>query len=160
VSDASDADLRWVRRVIAAASASRAAGSHPFAAAVVDADGTVVAEGHNAHAVDRTSHAEMVVLRRASAERPAERLRTATLYSSAEPCAMCAGAAYWTGVGRVVYALSESRLLALTGAHPDNPTLVLPCRAVFATGQRPVEVVGPMLEDEATVPHLGFWRAA
>jgi len=70
---------------------------------------------------------------------------------------MCAGAAYWTGIGRVVYGLSEVRFLGLTGNHPDNPTLSLPCRDVFARGQRPVEVVGPMMEDEAAEAHQGFW---
>jgi len=158
MSEATAFDLDWLRRAIAASAQSLANGHHPFAALVVDPDGSVLAEGHNAHDVDRTSHAEMVALRRASMDWPIERLRTATLYSSAEPCAMCAGAAYWSGVGRVVYALSESRLLTLTGAHPDNPTLALPCRTVFAAGQRPIEVIGPLLEDEAATPHLGFWR--
>jgi len=64
---------------------------------------------------------------------------------------MCAGAVYWSGIARVVYALSEIKLLALTGNHPENPTLSLPCRDVFAHGQRRIEVVGPMLEDEAAV---------
>ena len=71
---------------------------------------------------------------------------------------MCAGAIYWSGIGRVVYALSEERLLQLTGNHPENPTLSLPCREVFARGQRVIEVVGPMLEDEAVAPHKEFWR--
>ena len=65
--------------------------------------------------------------------RPAPRstpniLRSATLYSSAEPCAMCAGAIYWAGIGRLVYGLSEHGLRELTGNHPENPTLNLPCR--------------------------------
>lgn len=71
---------------------------------------------------------------------------------------MCAGAIYWSGIGRAVYALSEKRLLELTGNHPENPTLSLPCRDVFARGQRKIEVVGPMLEDEAAAPHQDFWR--
>ena len=71
---------------------------------------------------------------------------------------MCAGAVYWSGVSRVVYALSETRLLALTGNHPENPTLSLPCRDVFAHGQRPIDVLGPLLEDEAAEPHVGFWN--
>jgi len=71
---------------------------------------------------------------------------------------MCSGAIYWTGIGRVVYALSEAALLALTGDHPENPTLSLPCRDVFARGQRPVDVIGPLLEDEASLPHRGFWN--
>jgi tRNA(Arg) A34 adenosine deaminase TadA len=90
---------------------------------------------------------------------PPQELATATLYTSAEPCVMCAGAVYWSGIARVVYALSEIKLLALTGNHPENPTLSLPCRDVFSHGQRRIEVVGPMLEDEAAVPHKGFWRS-
>ena len=73
---------------------------------------------------------------------------------------MCAGAAYWTGLGRVVYGLSEKRLKALTGDHPENPTLDLPCRRVFDSGQRPVEVIGPLLEDEAAALHEHFWSQA
>lgn len=71
---------------------------------------------------------------------------------------MCAGAIYWSGIGRVVYGLSEERLLALTGNHPENPTLRLPCREVFARGQRTIKVIGPLLEDEAAAVHAGFWR--
>src|SRR5258708_34351040 len=93
-----------------------------------------------ASSTDRTAHAELRALRFAAGE--PERLKGATLYSSAEPCAMCAGGAYWAGVARVVYALSEAKLLSLTGSHPENPTLSLPCREVFARGQRAVEEIG------------------
>ena len=54
-------------------------------------------------------------------------------------------------------ALSEHRLLQLTGDHPENPTFSLPCREVFARGQRKVEVLPPALEDEAARAHEGFW---
>ena len=84
-------------------------------------------------------------------------MKGSTLYTSAEPCVMCSGAAYWAGIDRVVYALSEYRLLGLTGDHPENPTFSLPCREVFARGQRTIEVSGPHLEDEASVVHEGFW---
>jgi tRNA(Arg) A34 adenosine deaminase TadA len=84
-------------------------------------------------------------------------LKGATLYSSAEPCAMCAGAIYWAGIGRLVYGLSEHRLRGVTGNHPENPTLDLPCREVFRSGQRAIEVVGPLLEDEAEALHAGVW---
>ena len=62
--------------------------------------------------------------------------------------------------GRVVYGLSEHRLKQITGDHDENPTLDLPCRTVFAAGQRPVEVIGPMLEDEAAAQHDGVWGKA
>jgi tRNA(Arg) A34 adenosine deaminase TadA len=71
---------------------------------------------------------------------------------------MCAGAIYWTGIGRVVFALAEAGLFQFTGNDAENPTLDLPCREVFARGQRPIEVLGPLLEDEAAVVHEGFWR--
>jgi tRNA(Arg) A34 adenosine deaminase TadA len=150
-------DTAWVRRAIALAAQSRAGGNHPFASLVVDAEGNVLAEAGNAHNVDCTCHAEMNAVRVASAKYSAAQLRTATLYSSAEPCAMCAGGVYWSGIGRVVYGLSEARLLALTGNHLENPTLSLSCREVFARGQRQVEVTGPLLEDEAAAVHAGFW---
>src|SRR5450830_515562 len=151
-------DKHFLTRALTLAQQSRDEGHHPFAALVVDANGEVIAEAMNASSSDRTAHAEMNALRQASSQLNPAELAGATLYSSAEPCAMCAGATYWAGVGRVVYALSEASLLALTGSDPENPTLSLPCRQVFATGQRPTEVIGPVREAEASVAHAGFWR--
>jgi tRNA(Arg) A34 adenosine deaminase TadA len=94
---------------------------------------------------------------RASQTYPTEFLRDCTMYTSAEPCAMCAGAAYWAGIGRVVYGLSENQLKEITGNHPENPTLDLPCHVVFEAGQRRVEVIGPMLIEEAASLHQGVW---
>jgi tRNA(Arg) A34 adenosine deaminase TadA len=73
---------------------------------------------------------------------------------------MCAGTQYWAHIGRLVYGMSERDLLALTGAHPENPTLDLPCREVFARGQKPIEVIGPVREVEADIAtlHRGFWH--
>jgi tRNA(Arg) A34 adenosine deaminase TadA len=158
---ATDRDLQYLRHAIALAAVSKARGKHPFAAVIVDDRDEVLAEAGNVFGWpdgDATGHAELIAVRAASRRFPPERLAQATLYSNAEPCAMCAGAVYWAGLGRVVYALSEARLLTLTGDHPENPTLALPCREVFSRGQRAIVVVGPLLEDEAAAPHLGFWR--
>jgi len=106
---------------------------------------------------DSTAHAERLVATQACTTLSADVLKKATLYSSAEPCAMCAGAIYWAGIGRLVYGLSEHRLRAVTGNHPENPTLDLPCREVFKSGQRATEVKGPLLEDEAEALHAGVW---
>jgi tRNA(Arg) A34 adenosine deaminase TadA len=154
-------DLRYLRRAIALSSQARACGRHPFGALVVGDDDEVIAEAGNAVGWpdgDATGHAELVAVREASRAFPPEQLARATLYTSAEPCAMCAGAVYWSGIARVVYGLSEPRLLALTGNHPENPTLSLPCREVFARGTRRILVLGPLMEDEAAAPHSGFWR--
>ncbi|MBC7393064.1 MAG: nucleoside deaminase, partial [Variovorax sp.] len=66
---------------------------------------------------------------------------------------------YWANIGRIVYGAEEADLLALTGDHPENPTLRLPCREVFASGQKAVEVIGPVpvLADEMIATHRGFW---
>ncbi|QXI24917.1 nucleoside deaminase [Pseudomonas iranensis] len=156
----SDLDLSLLRQTIALSQASKQRGRHPFAALVADRDGKVIAEaGNNSMPPegDPTQHAELVAVAAAAKRLSPTELEACTLYTSAEPCCMCAGAVYWTGVGRVVYALSEHALLGLTGDHPENPTFSLPCREVFAKGQRTVSVFGPMLEAEAAEPHKGFW---
>jgi tRNA(Arg) A34 adenosine deaminase TadA len=153
-------DHELLTRVFALAQRSREAGHHPFAAIVAGADGTIIAEAMNDSASERTAHAEMNALRQASARHSPAELAGATLYSNAEPCAMCAGGTYWTGAGRVVYGMSEASLLALTGSDPENPTLSLPCRDVFARGQRPTTVIGPLREDEARIAHAGFWTGS
>lgn len=153
-------DLALLRQSIALSDQSKARGRHPFAALVADAAGNIIASaGNNSMPPegDPTQHAELVAAAQAARVLPPEQLAGCTLYTSAEPCCMCAGAVYWTGIGRVVYALSEHKLLGLTGDHPENPTFSLPCREVFSRGQRQVEVVGPVLEDEAAAPHAGFW---
>lgn len=157
----SSGDLGHLRRALELASQARAGGQHPFGALVVDRDGRVVAEAGNCSLPpegDPTQHAELRAVAQAARQLAPADLAAATLYTSAEPCAMCAGAVYWCNIGRVVYALSEERLLQLTGDHPENPTFALPCREVFARGQRPTEVTGPVLEEEAAQVHVGFWR--
>lgn len=148
-----------MRRAIDIARRAREHGNHPFGALLADAAGTVLVEAENTviTEADVTGHAETNLIRRASAQLDAATRAAATLYTSTEPCAMCAGAIYWSGVSRVVFGLREGELRALTGSDPRNPTLALPCREVFARGQRPIEVIGPLLEDEARTVHDGFW---
>lgn len=138
---------------------AREAGNHPFASILVGPDGEILMTQHNAYMPDHdmTGHAERVLMTRASTTYPPELLRECTIYTSAEPCAMCAGAIYWTGLKRVVFGLTEKDLKKITGDHPENPTLDLPCHIVFEAGQREVEIIGPMLEEEAAAPHEGMW---
>jgi tRNA(Arg) A34 adenosine deaminase TadA len=149
----------FLRRAFAAARRARERGNHPFGAVLVGPDGTVLIEMENGYlpARDMTAHAERLLATRACTSYDPAHLARCTLYSSAEPCAMCAGAIYWAGIGRVVYGLGERELKALTGDHAENPTLDLPCRTVFAAGQRRVEVIGPLLADEAAAVHEGAW---
>ena len=134
-------------------------GRHPFGALLLAPDGeTVLAEQGN---IDTVHHAEATLARTASLNYPADYLAQCTLVTTFEPCAMCAGTVYWANIGRVVYGAEEKALLAITGDHPENPTLSLPCREVFARGQKKIEVIGPVAEvaDEMVATHRGFWEA-
>jgi tRNA(Arg) A34 adenosine deaminase TadA len=136
-------------------------GNHPFGALLVDESGAVLLEQGNVEVTSRdcTGHAETTLMRRSSQNYPKDFLATCTMYTTAEPCAMCAGAIYWGNVGRLVYGISERQLLAETGDDPRNPTLSLDCRTVFRAGQKPIEVIGPVPEVAAAVlaPHRTYW---
>jgi tRNA(Arg) A34 adenosine deaminase TadA len=156
----SELDEHFLRRSFEVARRAITHGNHPFGAVLVDRNRNVLIEAENGYlpARDPTAHAERLLATQACTTLSPNVLRTATLYSSAEPCAMCAGAIYWAGIGRLVYGLSEHRLRGVTGNHPENPTLDLPCREVFNSGQRATEVLGPLLEDEAEALHAGVWK--
>ncbi|MEY8875185.1 MAG: nucleoside deaminase [Leptothrix sp. (in: b-proteobacteria)] len=139
-------------------------GHHPFGAVLVAPDGhTVLLRQGN---VDAVNHAEAVLAREAARLYPHEFLWDCTLVTTVEPCCMCAGTQYWAHIGRLVYGISESDLLALTGNHAENPTLALACREVFARGQKAMQVWGPIgavdaaLADEITALHRDFWSGS
>src|SRR5260221_10943172 len=131
-------DAQFRRRSFDIARRAITHGNHPFGALLVDADGNVLIEAENGYmpSHDGTAHAERLLATQACTTIPADTLRNATLYSSADPCAMGAGAMDCAGIGRLGDALSEHRLRDITGDHPETPTLNWPCRGVFASGQR------------------------
>lgn len=152
-------DIQHLRTAIEVAQAARDHGNHPFGAILVDENNQVLLQAENTVVTecDCTGHAETNLMRLASQQFPSEKLATCTLYTSTEPCAMCAGAIHWGNVRRVVYALGEPDLYTIIGPSPEH--LMLPCREVFARSQRPVEVIGPAseLNAEARAVHEGFW---
>ena len=154
-----DTDLAFLRQSIALAQRARDKGNHPFGSVLVDNKGTVLLEGENSVNTDHdaTAHAESNLVRAACKLFDQKTLSRCTLYASTEPCPMCAGAIFWSGIGRVVYALSENELYRFA---PDSPEkLPLGCREVLAHGGRAVEVYGPIIEEEARRVHHGFWNA-
>lgn len=154
-------DLGHLRTAIEIAQNAREHGNHPFGAILVDEKNQVLLQAENTVVTesDCTGHAETNLMRFASQRFPPEKLATCTLYTSTEPCAMCAGAIHWGNVRRVVFALSEIDLYEIIGPAPEH--LMLPCREVFARSQRPVEVIGPAgeLSMEARAVHDGFWSS-
>jgi len=152
-----DEMLAHLRAANDVAREAAAHGHHPFGAVLVSADGKILMRQGN---VDVVRHAESELCRRAAAAYRPEFLWTSTLVTTFEPCAMCAGTLYWANVGALVYGVEEARLLALTGASPENPTMSLPSRTVLGSGQKRIAVHGPFaeVEEELIDPHLDFWR--
>ena len=156
----SDLDLRHLTRAIELAGSAREHGNHPFGSLLVDRNGEVVLEAENSVVTGRdvTAHAELNLVREASARFTPQQLGACTLFTSTEPCAMCAGAIFWSGIGRVVFALSSATLGAIVQDPTGALTLAMSCREVFDRGGRTVDVRGPLIEDQARVVHEGFWN--
>ena len=155
-----DLDGRYLRQAITLADKARERGNRPFGALIVAADGRVLAEGSNANGEsgDCTAHAELSAIRLASPLHRRDALATATLYSSAEPCVMCAGAIFWSAIGRVVYGIDAERLRVFRGERAEQRDAELSCRDVFAASPHAIECIGPALVEEASAPHIGFWK--
>jgi tRNA(Arg) A34 adenosine deaminase TadA len=154
----SDQIIRHLRRANAVAKRAAGFGHHPFGAILVGPDHeTVLLEQGN---VSTVNHAEAVLARTADMNFPAEYLAQCTLYTTVEPCAMCAGTMYWANIGRLVYGMDERRLLAFTGNSQENPTMDVSCRYLFEHSQKDIPVTGPVVEVEEEIAevHRAFWR--
>ena len=154
-------DGRYLRKAIVWSHAARRRGNRPFGAVVVSAAGEVLAEAfcNTAETGDVTGHAETNAVRTLG-ERKLSRdeLASATLYSSGEPCVMCAGAIFWSNIGRVVFGIDAERLRVFRGERQDQRDAELSCRDVFRASPHPIECIGPALIDEASAPHVGAWK--
>lgn len=142
-------DEEYTRRSIEMARRAAGNGNEPFGALLVH-DGEVVETAENSLVTDDdvTCHAETNLVRRAWGQFDAETFEEATLYSSTEPCAMCAGAIVNCGIGRVVYSAPADRAREVGG------------RAALAADFLPecgVEKVGPLLESEGLDVHRSCW---
>jgi tRNA(Arg) A34 adenosine deaminase TadA len=152
-------DEAFLRRAIGLARRAVEHGNMPFGAVLVDGAGEVVLEAENTSITehDPTGHAETNLMREAGRRFEPDYLQGCTMYTSCEPCAMCAGSVYWVGVRRVVYALDMPGLDAIVGADPKNPTPHLRADVVLNGGRFPIAVEGPALLGEARAVHEGFW---
>lgn len=158
--DLDDTDGTYLRQAIAWSCTARARGNRPFGAVVVSADGELLAEAYcnTTETGDCTGHAETNAVRQLSPRVGRDALAQATLYSSAEPCVMCAGAIFWSGIGRVVFGIDAERLRVFRGERAEQRDAELSCRDVFAASPHAIECIGPALVDEASAPHIGFWK--
>lgn len=143
----------FVRQAIELARQARRAGNHPFGSLLViddrialTAQNTVATDG------DPTAHAETNLVSKAIRHLSLEEIRRAVLYTSCEPCAMCAGKMYWAGIRSLVYALPAEELATLAGRD-----FLIPCAELFGRAVDSVDITGPLLLDEAREVHVGFW---
>lgn len=151
-------DVAYLERAVALAGEARDRGDHPFGALLVIPGGSVLEARNNVvTGADPTGHAETNLIR-LTGTLDAAALAGSVLYTSTEPCAMCAGAIYWSGVGRMVFALSAHDLNTMAANEEGVPPLRLPSREVFARGGRPIVVDGPADLPSATAVHQGFWN--
>eukprot|EP00039_Didymoeca_costata_P024023 m.9009 g.9009 ORF g.9009 m.9009 type:complete len:166 (-) comp3994_c0_seq1:6605-7102(-) len=151
-------DEALMRAAIQQGKESVAAGNHPFGAVLSMGKGNsdVVLKAQNTVVTDKdcTCHAELNLVRASTKRYTFDELAKSTLTTSTEPCAMCAGAIYWSGIGRVVYGCSGALLGDIAGEELD-----VSCRTVLSSGRlRKVEVVGPVLQEEAAEDHRTFWK--
>jgi tRNA(Arg) A34 adenosine deaminase TadA len=133
----------FLRLAIALAATARESGNPPFGSLLVGPDGTVIAEDHNTSITDKdiSAHPELKLAKWAARELDADTAAGTTMYTSCQPCGMCAGAIERSGLGRVVYALSGEQL---NGLKPGGGFAAVPQE-------------GPALYDEARVPVDGYY---
>ena len=142
-----------LRTVNLLAAKAKSKGKHPFAAVLIAEDAeTVLLSASN---ISTVRHAEIELAREAAEMYDADFLWRCTIATNFEPCAMCTGA----NIGRIVYGVSETELIKLTGSHKENPTLKLPCRDVIKAGFKQIEILGPYksVQDEILELHRNFW---
>lgn len=154
----------YLKRCIELSKEAVEEGNNPFGALLIDKNGSIIIESGNVEITEKdcTGHAETNVMKLASKKFSKEFLWDCTLYTTAEPCCMCTGAIYWGNVGSIVYGISESELLKLTGSDEKNPTFDIPCRDIIARGQKDIKVTGPindnkLIENIVNI-HKGFWK--
>lgn len=152
-------DGTYLRQAIHWADVGRSRGNRPFGAVIVSDAGEVLAQAwcDTGETGDCTGHAETNAVRMVSPKHSRDTLARATLYSSAEPCVMCAGAIFWSNIGRVVYGIDAERLRVFRGERAEQRDAELSCRDVFAASPHRIECIGPALIETASASHIGFW---
>ncbi|MFJ6575495.1 nucleoside deaminase [Streptomyces sp. NPDC091368] len=137
-------DHTLLRRAIALAAEARDGGDPPFGSLLAAPDGTVLAEERNTTLTDRdiTAHPELKLARWAARELDPVTAAATTMYTSCEPCGMCAAVIRQASLRRVVYALSGAQLLDIRPA-ADRP---------------PVPQDGPALLDEVRAAVEPYYR--
>lgn len=147
-------DNSYVRRAIDLARSAAEHGNTPFGSLLV-VDDTVVRTAENTTLTDDdiAAHPEFKLARWAAAElEPADRA-SCTMYTSTEPCPMCASAIVYAGLDRVVYSVAVD---SLADVRTDD-VIEIPCAEVVDRADGTATVEGPVLEDEGLAVHEEYF---
>lgn len=119
-------------------------GDAPYGAALVK-DGEVVAVAHNTvrQANDPSAHAEINVIRKLTSKLKNPSLEGYTLYTTGEPCPMCAAACVWTGISEIIYGASITDLVMV-----NQSQIEISCEEVIAKSFRNISVTKGVLREE------------
>jgi len=145
-------EKNFIREAIHLALKSAKAGNDPFGAVLVY-KGEIVgtSDDKSVKKSDPTAHAELNLIRSYCKKNKVFSLKGYSLYTSSEPCIMCSGAIYWSGISRVVFSVSQDTLKKYTKGK-SKPT----CRFCVNMGAHKIPVIGPMLEEEGLKVFDGF----
>jgi tRNA(Arg) A34 adenosine deaminase TadA len=134
------ADQTLLRRAIAIAAHAITVGDAPYGSLLADAEGAILIEAHNTVRRDNdiAAHPELKLARWAARELEAAAAARTTMYTSCQPCGMCAGGIVRSGLGRVVYAVSAEQFAGLN-LEPDWPAVAQEGPALFAEARIPLE---------------------
>jgi tRNA(adenine34) deaminase len=121
--EAENSDEYFMRQALKEASVAFDEAEIPIGAVIVQ-NNRIIARGHNQteRLNDCTAHAEIIALTSAFNYLGSKYLPDATLYVTVEPCLMCAGALYWSKIGKVVYGADDDK----NGYRRGNPASLLP----------------------------------
>lgn len=149
-------DKEFVRIAIRVAKESKIKGNLPFGCILINKRGEVILKGENTINTDNDclAHAEINLIREASKIYDYSYLNDCSIYTSDEPCPMCTSAIYWSGIGKLVYGLSKTKYYKIVGRDDPNWVFEMPTRELLEKGGRKLEVVGPLLEEEASTVHM------
>lgn len=149
-------DKDFVRMAIETAKESKRKSNLPFGCILVNNEGKVILKGENTINTDHDclAHAEINLIREACKTYDFSYLNNCTIYTSDEPCPMCTAAIYWSGIGRLVYGLSKTAYYKIVGRDDPNWVFEMPTRELLEKGGRKLKVIGPLLEEEASILHL------
>ncbi|WP_207694162.1 hypothetical protein DOK67_0001892 [Enterococcus sp. DIV0212c] len=147
-------DAKFMKQALELAKAAAKHGNEPFGALLVKGDKVVLTGENQIHTEsDPTYHAELGIIRDFCSSKKITDLSDYTLYTSCEPCCMCAGAMVWSSLGRMVYSLGHDELAEIAGFN-----IMIGSEEIFAKSPNRPEVAKGVLREEAVPVYVDYFQ--